>query len=95
MEPDYAAFWAAFKVTYAWAGLMSMARYSDTVEQRVLRLRVEMLDAIAGYPNPPDIQEAIWRLMEFVGSLSEAGSVGELVTLMVTHRLIPTYSLTP
>ncbi len=95
MGPNYADFWAAFKATDAWVGLMSMALYSDLVELRLLRLRVEMLDAIAGIPNETDIQQSIWRLMELIGSSSEPAAVGELAGLMATHGLAEVYSLTP
>jgi hypothetical protein len=95
MEPQYSPFWIAFKQSAAWSGLMSMARYSPDVELRVLRLRVEILDAIAGIPNETDIQEAIWRLMELIASQSEPQLVGELVTLMSVHRLFPRFSLSP
>jgi hypothetical protein len=92
MEPDYAAFWPAFRATTAWAGMMAMARFQPHVELRVLRLRVEMLEAIVGGANPVDIQEAIWRLMEFVGSQTDPQQVGELVD---THGLLAVYSLRP
>ncbi len=95
MAPNYATFWPAFKATAAWAGLMSMARYSDVVELRLLRLRVEMADAIAGCPNQADIQEAIWRLMELIASQSVPEQVGELVALMETHGLSTLYTLQP
>ena len=38
MDPNYATFWSAFKATDAWAGLVSIARYSEAVELRLLRL---------------------------------------------------------
>lgn len=94
MEPDYAAFWTAFKRTDAWTGLMSMGRYSDSIELRITRLRVEILDAINGHANNADIQEAIWRLMELAGSLSQDAEIGELVGLMLQYGLIPTFTLT-
>jgi hypothetical protein len=93
MEPNYAAFWAAFKTSDAWAGLMSMGLYSDFIEMRILRLRVEMLDAINGHANQADIQESIWRLMDLAGSLSEDSQVQELVGLLIQYHLMPTYSL--
>jgi len=95
MAANYAAFWIAFKGSAAWAGMMAMARYSPDVELRVLRLRVEILDAIAGIPNETDIQEAIWELMAQVGSQTDPAQVGELVGLMQTHGLADVYSLTP
>ena len=95
MEPNYAAFWSAFKGTAAWVGLMSMARYSDPVELRLLRLRVDITDAINGCPNQADIQEAIWRLMELIAGQTDPGQVGELVGLMQTHGLAGTYTLAP
>lgn len=95
MGPNYAAFWSAFKETAAWVGLMSMARYHDGVELRLLRLRVEMLDAINGHANEADIQEAIWRLMELIASQSDPVQVGELVGLMEAHGLSSLYTLQP
>jgi len=95
MTPDYTAFWSAFRATAAWSGLMSMARYSEAVELRVLRLRVEMLDAINGSPNQADIQEAIHRLMELIASQSVPEQVGELVALMDTYGLSSLYTLQP
>jgi hypothetical protein len=95
MEPNYAGFWAAFKGTAAWNGLMSIARYSDAVELRTVRLRVEMLDAIGGNPNQADIQESIWRLMELAGSSAQEAELQELVGLLVLHGFTPTYSLQP
>jgi hypothetical protein len=72
-----------------------MARFAPEVELRVLRLRVELTDAMAGHANQADIQEAIWRLMEMVGSQSDPSQVGELVGLMQTHGLAELYSLIP
>jgi hypothetical protein len=95
MEPNYAGFWAAFKGTAAWNGLMSIARYSDAVELRTVRLRVEMLDAIGGNPNQADIQESIWRLMELAGSSAQEAELQELVGLLALYNLTPTYSLQP
>jgi hypothetical protein len=95
MEPNYAGFWTAFKGSAAWNGLMSMARYSDAVELRTVRMRVEMLDAIGGNPNQPDIQESIWRLMELAGSSAQEAELQELVGLLVLHGFTPTYSLQP
>jgi hypothetical protein len=95
MEPNYAGFWAAFKGTAAWNGLMSIARYSDAVELRTVRLRVEMLDAIGGNPNQADIQESIWRLMELAGSNAQETQLQELVGLLALYNLTPTYSLQP
>lgn len=95
MEPDYAGFWSAFKATSAWRGMMSMGRYSTDIELRILRLRIEIIDAINNQASPDDIQEAIWRLMEQAASLSQDAEVGELVVLMITYRLIPAFSLTP
>ena len=95
MEPNYAGFWTAFKGTAAWNGLMSIARYSDAVELRTVRLRVEMLDAIGGNPNQADIQESIWRLMELAGSSAQEAELQELVGLLVQHGFVPTYSLEP
>lgn len=95
MNPNYATFWPAFKDTDAWKGLMAMARYNPDVELRVLRLRVEMGEAIAGYPNQADIQEAIWRLMELIGSQSDPAQVGELLALMDAHGLAEVYTLQP
>jgi len=95
MDPNYATFWNDFKATAAWAGLVSMARYSDAVELRLLRLRVEIIEAIAGYPNQADIQEAIWRLMELIGSQSDPAQVGELLGLMDAHELSGLYTLQP
>lgn len=95
MGPDYADFWSAFKGTAAWAGLMAMARYQPDVELRALRLRVEMGEAIAGHPNQADIQEAIWRLMELIGSQSVPEQVGELLALMDAHGLSAIYTLQP
>ena len=95
MEPNYAGFWAAFKGTAAWNGLMSIARYSDAVELRTVRLRVEMLDAIGGNPNQADIQESIWRLMELAGSNAQEAQLQELAGLLALYNLTPTYSLQP
>jgi hypothetical protein len=95
MAANYATFWGAFKASAAWEGLMAMARFSPDVELRVLRLRVELTDAMAGHANQSDIQEAIWRLMELVGSQSDPAQVGELVGLMQAHGLAELYSLTP
>jgi hypothetical protein len=95
MEPNYAGFWTAFKGSAAWNGLMSMARYSDAVELRTVRMRVEMLDAIGGNPNQPDIQESIWRLMELAGSLAQEAELQQLVDLLVLYGFTPTYSLEP
>jgi hypothetical protein len=95
MAPNYSDFWAAFKGSAAWVGLMAMARFSPDVELRLLRLRVELTDAMAGHANEVDIQEAIWRLMELIASQSEPAQVGELVGLMETHGLAEVYSLTP
>jgi hypothetical protein len=95
MEPNYAGFWAAFKGTAAWNGLMSIAKYSDAVELRTVRLRVEMLDAIGGNPNQADIQESIWRLMELAGSSAQGAELQELVGLLVAYGFVPTYSLQP
>jgi hypothetical protein len=95
MEPNYAGFWTAFKGTAAWHGLMSIARYSDAVELRTVRLRVEMLDAIGGNPNQVDIQESIWRLMELAGSSAQEAQLQELVGLLALYNLTPTYSLQP
>jgi hypothetical protein len=95
MAANYATFWSAFKASNAWAGMMAMARFSPPVALSVLRLRVEMLDAIAGYANEPDMQEAIWELMAQVGSQTDPAQVGELVGLMQTHGLAEVYSLTP
>jgi hypothetical protein len=95
MEPNYAGFWTAFKATAAWRGLMLMARYSDFIELRTVRMRVEMLDAINGNPNQADIQEAIWRLMELAGSNAQDAEIQELVSLLVLHGFTPTYSLQP
>jgi hypothetical protein len=95
MEPNYAGFWTAFKGTAAWNGLMSIARYSDAVELRTVRLRVEMLDAIGGNPNQVDIQESIWRLMELAGSSAQETQLQELVGLLALYNLTPTYSLQP
>jgi hypothetical protein len=95
MEPNYSAFWAAFKASAAWSGLMAMARFSPDVELRVVRLRVELTDAIAGHPNQSDMQEAIWRLMELIAGQTDPAQVGELVGLMQTHGLAEVYSLTP
>jgi hypothetical protein len=95
MEPNYAGFWAAFKSTNAWIGLMSMSRYSEAVELRTLRMRVEMLDAINGNPNQSDIQEAIWRLVELTGSSAQETQLQELVGLLVLYGFTPTYSLLP
>lgn len=95
MEPNYAGFWAAFKGTAAWHGLMSIARYSESVELRTVRLRVEMLDAIGGNPNQADIQESIWRLMELAGSNAQETQLQELVGLLALYNLTPTYSLQP
>ena len=95
MEPNYAGFWTAFKGTAAWNGLMSIARYSDAVELRTVRLRVEMLDAIGGNPNQVDIQESIWRLMELAGSSAQEAQLQELVGLLALYNLTPTYSLQP
>jgi hypothetical protein len=95
MEPDYAGFWTAFKVTAAWRGLMLMARYSDFIELRTVRMRVEMLDAIGGNPNQADIQESIWRLMELAGSSAQEAEMQELVSLLVAYGFVPTYSLEP
>ena len=95
MEPNYAGFWAAFKGTAAWAGLMSMARYSESIELRTVRMRVEMLDAIGGNPNQADIQESIWRLMELAGSSAQEAELQQLVSLLVMYGFVPTYSLEP
>ena len=95
MDVNYTTFWGAFKTSAAWTGLMAMARFSPDVELRVLRLRIELTDAMAGHANQADIQEAIWRLMELVGSQSDSEQVGELVGLMQTHGLADVYSLTP
>ena len=95
MEPNYAGFWAAFKGTAAWAGLMSMGRYSGDIELRIVRMRVEMLDAINGNPNQADIQESIWRLMELAGSSAQEAELQELVGLLALYNLTPTYSLQP
>lgn len=95
MEPNYAGFWTAFKGSAAWNGLMSMARYSDAVELRTVRMRVEMLDAIGGNPNQADIQESIWRLMELAGSSAQEAELQELVGLLVLYEFTPTYSLQP
>jgi len=95
MEPNYAGFWTAFKGTAAWYGLMSIARYSESVELRTVRLRVEMLDAIGGNPNQADIQESIWRLMELAGSNAQEAELQELVGLLALYNLTPTYSLQP
>ena len=95
MEPNYAGFWTAFKGTAAWAGLMSMARYSGDIELRTVRMRVEMLDAIGGNPNQADIQESIWRLMELAGSSAQEAELQQLVGLLVQHGFTPTYSLQP
>jgi hypothetical protein len=95
MEPNYAGFWTAFKGTAAWVGLMSMARYSDFIELRTVRMRVEMLDAINGNANQADIQEAIWRLMELASSNAQEAELQELVGLLVLHGFTPTYSLQP
>jgi hypothetical protein len=74
---------------------MSMARYSESVELRTVRLRVEMLDAIGGNPNQADIQESIWRLMELAGSSAQEAQLQEIVDLLVLHGFTPTYSLQP
>jgi hypothetical protein len=95
MEPNYAGLWTAFKGTAAWNGLMSIARYSDAVELRTVRLRVEMLDAIGGNPNQADIQESIWRLMELAGSNAQETQLQQLVGLLALYNLTPTYSLHP
>jgi hypothetical protein len=95
MEPNYAGFWTAFKSTAAWRGLMLMARYSDFIELRTVRMRVEMLDAINGNPNQGDIQEAIWRLMELASSNAQESQLQEIVDLLVLHGFTPTYSLQP
>jgi hypothetical protein len=95
MEPNYAGFWTAFKGTAAWNGLMSMARYSDSIELRTVRMRVEMLDAIGGNPNQADIQESIWRLTELAGSSAQEAELQELVGLLVLYGFVPTYSLQP
>jgi hypothetical protein len=95
MEPNYAGFWAAFKGTAAWRGLMLMGRYSEGIELRTVRLRVEMLEAIGGNPNQADIQESIWRLMELAGSSAQEAELQELVGLLALHNLTPTYSLQP
>ena len=95
MEPNYAGFWTAFKGSAAWNGLMSMARYSESIELRTVRMRVEMLDAIAGNPNQADIQESIWRLMELAGSSAQEAELQQLVGLLVLHGFTPTYSLQP
>ena len=95
MEPNYAGFWTAFKGTAAWNGLMSMARYSEAIELRTVRMRVEMLDAINGNPNQADIQESIWRLMELAGSNAQETQLQELVGLLVAYGFVPTYSLQP
>jgi hypothetical protein len=95
MEPNYAGFWAAFKGTNAWNGLMSMGRYSGDIELRTVRLRVEMLDAIGGNPNQADIQESIWRLMELAGSSAQEAELQQLVDLLVLYGFTPTYSLEP
>lgn len=72
-----------------------MARYSDVVELRLLRLRVEITEAIAGHPNEADIQESIWRLMELIASQSVPEQVGELQGLMDAHHLSNLYTLQP
>jgi len=95
MEPNYAGFWTVFKSTAAWNGLMSMARYSESIELRTVRMRVEMLDAIGGNPSHADIQESIWRLMELAGSSAQDADMQELVGLLALHGFIPTYSLQP
>ena len=93
MEPNYAEFWSAFRRLAAWHGMMKMAEFSPPVEQRVHSLWLNMLEAVAGRPNPEDIQEAIWRLMEMVGGQTDAAQVGELVALMQEHGLLAVYSL--
>jgi hypothetical protein len=95
MEPNYAGFWAAFKGTDAWQGLMAMGRHSDAIELWTLRLRVEMLDAINGDANQADIQESIWRLMSLSGSLALPAELTELLDLMDTYGLSSVYTLTP
>jgi hypothetical protein len=95
MEPNYTGFWTAFKATNAWIGLTAMSRYSETVELRTLRMRVEMLDAINGNPNQSDIQEAIWRLMELTGSSAQETQLQELMGLFVLYGFTPAYSLFP
>jgi len=95
MEPNYVGFWAAFKATAAWNGLMLMGRYSDFIELRTVRMRVEMLDAINGNPNQADIQESIWRLMELAGSSAQEAQLQEIVDLLVLYGFTPTYSLQP
>jgi hypothetical protein len=95
MEPNYAGFWAAFKGTAAWQGLMSMARYSEVIELRTVRMRVEMLDAIGGNPNRADIQESVWRLMELAGSSARDDQLHEIANLFEIHGLNNTYSIWP
>jgi hypothetical protein len=95
MEPNYAGFWTDFKGTAAWHGLMSMGRYSGDIELRIVRMRVEILDAINGNPNQADIQESIHRLMELAGSSAQEAELQELVGLLVAYGFVPTYSLTP
>jgi hypothetical protein len=72
-----------------------MARYSDFIELRTVRMRVEMLDAINGNPNQADIQESIWRLMELASSNAQEAEIQELVDLLVAYGFTPTYSLAP
>jgi len=72
-----------------------MARYSEGIELRTVRLRVEMLDAIGGNANQADIQESIWRLMELAGSSAQEAELQELVGLLVLHGFATTYSLQP
>jgi hypothetical protein len=74
---------------------MLMGRYSGDIELRIVRMRVEMLDAIGGNPNQADIQASIWRLMELAGSSAQETQLQELVGLLALYNLTPTYSLQP
>lgn len=95
MQPNYIDFWSAFKASQSWRGLMAMARYSPEVEQCVMRLRVEIVDAIMGCPSEADIQEAIWRLMALIGSQASPEGIGELAGIMQAHGMASVYGLAP
>lgn len=95
MDPNYKGFWIEFKDSRAWAGMMSMARYSPDVKVSVLSLRIEILDAINGIPNEENIQESIWTLMELISGQTDAVQVGELVSLMGRYGLLEIYTLLP
>jgi hypothetical protein len=82
MNPDYTGFWRTFQASDSWQWMMMMALYSDTVELRVMRLELVMMDAMAGHANPALIQRAISRLLDMINGQITPEAAKELAPML-------------